>query len=78
MADQRRKAICTLLLLELDNELEEIDNDNTRDRTTWVKSWGARREEKGCFHQVKLQKYNYFFTRYGRSNPKKAVFTLEG
>ena len=51
-ANRRRKAKSILMFLELDRELEEEIQKKKRQRNTWTTPWGARREEKGCFHQV--------------------------
>ena len=53
MADAQRRrelAIALLLLAELDSE-EELEY-NGKERSVWVRPWIARREERGCFHQV--------------------------
>ena len=54
MADalsRRHLAITLLLLAELDND-EDLEC-NGRERSVWVRPWLARREERGCFHQVR-------------------------
>jgi hypothetical protein len=45
-ATQHKKGILFILMLD------EVEDSHERNRTKWVRSWIARREEKGCFHQV--------------------------
>ena len=52
-AARRRKAILLILLLEEEEESHKLN------RTKWVRSWIARREEKRCFHQVIAFYSNY-------------------
>ena len=47
---RRHLAIALLLLAELDND-EDLEC-NGRERSVWVRPWLAKREERGCFHQV--------------------------
>ena len=47
---RRHLAIALLLLAELDND-EDLECHG-RERSVWVTPWLARREERGCFHQV--------------------------
>jgi hypothetical protein len=45
---RKKKAVAVLVLLELDKEREK----KKQSRKVWVRPWIARREQKGCFHQV--------------------------
>ena len=53
---RKKKAVAILVLLELDKEQEK----NEQLRKVWARPWIARREQKGCFHQVFIG----FFTVY--------------
>ena len=57
-ATRRRKAILLILMLE-----EEEEESHKLNRTKWIRSWIARREEKGCFHQVIAFYSNYFSSK---------------
>ena len=58
IAARRRKAILLILMLE-----EEEEESHKLNRTKWVRSWTASREEKGCFHQVIAFYSNYFSSK---------------
>ena len=54
---RRRKALCVLIML-----LEDEEEDNRKKcRTTWIKPWVARREENGCFQQVRFVLFSILY-----------------